>query len=49
MYEWNKQIQIIVDEIDINIKKQNNEVLTLKALSHKLRYSEFYMTKELKK
>lgn len=48
MYEWQKQIQIIVDEIDNCIKNYNDEVLTLRALSHKLGYSEFYITRKFK-
>ena len=42
MFEWQKQIQIIVDEIDKCIKYNHDEVLTLKYLSHKLGYSEFH-------
>ncbi len=48
MYKWQKQIQIIVDEIDNCIKNYNDEVLTLRALSHRLGYSEFYMTRKFK-
>lgn len=48
MYEWQKQIQIIVDEIDECIKNHNNEALTLRILSHKLGYSEFYTTRKFK-
>ncbi len=48
MYEWNKQIQIIVDEIDVCIRNYNDEALTLHALSRKLGYSEFYMTRKFK-
>lgn len=48
MYEWKKQIQIIVDEIDKCIKLHNDEALTLKFLSRKLGYSEFYTTKKFK-
>ena len=36
MYEWKKQIQIIVDEIDKCIKLHNYEALTLLFLSLKL-------------
>ena len=32
MYEWQKQIQIIVDEIDQCIKGYNDEALTLRFL-----------------
>lgn len=48
MYEWQKQIQIIVDEIDKCIKNYNDEALTLRVLSHKLGYSEFYTTRKFK-
>lgn len=48
MYEWQKQIQIIVDEIDKCIKNHDNETLTLSALSHRLGYSEFYTTRKFK-
>ena len=48
MYEWQKQIQIIVDEIDNCIKNYNDEALTLRYLSRKLGYSEFYTTRQFK-
>lgn len=48
MYEWKQQIQIIIDEIDKCIEQHNDEKLTLKALSDKLGYSEFYVTKKFK-
>ncbi|MDR1772709.1 MAG: helix-turn-helix transcriptional regulator [Hungatella sp.] len=48
MYEWQKQIQIIVDEIDECIKNYNDEALTLRFLSRKLGYSEFYTTRKFK-
>lgn len=48
MYEWQKQIQIIVDEIDECIKNHNDEALTLRILSCKLGYSEFYTTRKFK-
>ena len=48
MYEWQMQIQIIVDEIDKCIKGYNNEALTLHFLSQKLGYSEFYTTRKFK-
>lgn len=46
MYEWQKQIQIIVDEIDRCIKNHNDEALTLRALSRRLGYSEYYATRK---
>ncbi|MBU3217192.1 helix-turn-helix transcriptional regulator (plasmid) [Clostridium estertheticum] len=48
MYEWKKQIQIIVDEIDKCIKNYNGEALTLRSLSRRLGYSEFYTTRKFK-
>lgn len=48
MYEWEKQIQIIVDEIDECIKRRNDDALTLHFLSGKLGYSEFYTTRKFK-
>ena len=48
MYEWKKQIQIIVDEIDKCIKNYNDEALTLRFLSRRLGYSEFYTTRKFK-
>ena len=41
MYEWKKQIQIIVDEIDQCIKGYNDEALTLRFLSRRGGYSDF--------
>lgn len=48
MYEWQQQIQIMIDEIDNCIKHYNDEALTLRALSQKLGYSEFHMTRKFK-
>ena len=48
MYEWNKQIQIIIDEMDACIKRRNDDSLTLKSLSRKLGYSEFYTTRKFR-
>ena len=48
MYEWRKQIQIIVDETDRCIKNYNDEDLTLCSLPHKLGYSEFYTTRKFR-
>lgn len=47
-YEWHKQIQIIVDEIDECIKQRDDEALTLRFLSRKLGYSEFHTTRKFK-
>lgn len=48
MYEWQKQIQIIVDEIDKSIKGYDDEALTLYFLSQRLGYSEFHTTRKFK-
>jgi AraC-like DNA-binding protein len=48
MYEWHKQIQIIVDEIDKCIKHRNDEAISLRFLSRKLGYSEFHTTRKFK-
>lgn len=48
MYELQKQIQIIVDEIDRCIRQRDDETLTLRALSQKINYSEFYVTRKFK-
>ena len=48
MYKWQKQIQTIVDEIDQCIKNHNDEALTLRFLSRRLGYSEFYTTRKFK-
>ncbi|MGG0823340.1 helix-turn-helix transcriptional regulator [Paenibacillus turicensis] len=48
MYEWHKQINIIVNEIDECIKERNDEALTLSSLSSKLGYSEFHTTRKFK-
>lgn len=48
MYEWQKQIQIIVDEIDACIKNYNDEALTLGMLARRLGYSEFHTTRKFK-
>ena len=48
MCEWHKNIQRIVEEIDICIKKQTDETLTLKYLADKLDYSEYYISRKFK-
>lgn len=48
MYEWQQQIQIIVDEIDRCIQNHDSEALTLGILAGKLGYSEFYTTRKFK-
>jgi|GEM_PF-2359697 len=36
MYEWQRQIKIIIDEIDQCIKNRNGEAITLRFLSRRL-------------
>ena len=48
MYEWQRQIQMIVDEIDSCIKNYEDEALTLRSLSRRLGYSEFYTTRKFR-
>ena len=36
MYEWQRHIQVIVDEIDACIKRHDDEALALSALSRRL-------------
>lgn len=48
MYQWHKNIQKIVDEIDTCIKNKNDEALTLTYLSQKLSYSEYYLSRKFK-
>lgn len=48
MYEWQKQVQIMVDEIDNSLKDHQDEALTLRALSQRLGYSEYYTTRKFR-
>lgn len=48
MYEWQRQIQAMVDEIDRCIREHRDEALTLRALSGRLGYSEFHMTRKFR-
>lgn len=48
MYEWQRQIQTVVDEIDRGIREHRNEELTLQTLSSGLGYSEFHMTRKFR-
>lgn len=48
MYEWKKQIQMIVDEVDVCIQHHQDEALTLQVLSEKLGYSKFHTTRKFK-
>lgn len=48
MYEWQRQIQTIVDEIDARIAEGDDEALTLRALARRLGYSEFHVTRKFR-
>ena len=48
MYEWQKQIQQIVNEIDGSLAARRDEELTLRDLARKLGYSEFHMTRKFR-
>ena len=45
MSEWSRYIQEIVDQIDCCIKTENDENMTLSALSEKVGYSEYYTSR----
>ncbi len=45
MYEWHKQTQKIVDDIDRCIKNRDDDGLTLKAIARERGYSEFHMSR----
>ncbi len=46
MYEWHRQIQAVVDEIDESIRHRDDAPLTLRFLSRKLGYSQFHTTRK---
>lgn len=48
MYEWQRQIQRMIEEIDVCIKRHNDEELSLEHLSRELGYSEFYISRKFK-
>ena len=48
MSEWHRQVQLIVDEIDICIRRQTDEALTLSNLAQRLGYSEYYVSRKFK-
>ncbi|MCI9315231.1 MAG: helix-turn-helix transcriptional regulator [Lachnospiraceae bacterium] len=48
MYEWHRQIQSLIDEIDVYIKRNDNDSLSLGYLSRKFGYSEFHLSKKFK-
>ena len=48
MDEWQKQIQVLILEIDDCIKRKEDEALTLSALAEKLGFSEFYVSRKFR-
>lgn len=48
MYDWYKNIQTIVDEIEFCIKRRDDEALTLAHLAERLGYSEFYVSRKFR-
>ena len=48
MYEWHRQIQTIIEEIDASIRRRDDEALTLHALAQRLGYSDYHMTKQFR-
>ncbi len=48
MAEWHRQIQEIIEAIDLCIKRRGDEEVTLNALSKKLSCSEFYLSKKFR-
>ena len=48
MDEWYRMVQTIVEDIDRHIRKRDDEALTLSALSQKLGFSEFYISRKFR-
>lgn len=48
MEQWYIAVQHIIDEIDLCIKSKSDEALTLRTLSKKLGYSEFYISRKFR-
>ena len=46
MDEWHSLVQAIVEEVDVCIKNRKDETVTLSAISQKLGYSEFYISRK---
>ena len=45
---WQKQMQLIIDEIDANIRDHRDEALTLSEVAGKLGYSEYYFSRKFR-
>lgn len=48
MEMWQKQMQLIIDEIDANIRDHRDEALTLSEVAGKLGYSEYYFSRKFR-
>lgn len=48
MNEWNKHIQLIIDEIDSCIKQHADEKLALGSLALRMGYSEYYVSRKFR-
>lgn len=48
MYEWHNKIQLMINEIDAGIRRNDDEVLSLSRLSAQLGYSEFYLSRKFR-
>lgn len=48
MCVWQSRMQKMIDEIDICIKRNDDEILSLNYLSEKFGYSEFYFSRKFK-
>lgn len=48
MNEWNKNIQLIIYEIDACIKRHDDEALALSRLAERMGYSEFYVSRKFR-
>lgn len=48
MYEWHRQIQKIIDDIDRCIENRDDDSLTLQAIANDNGYSEFHMTRKFR-
>ena len=48
MDEWHSLIQTIIEEVDGHIRKRDDEALTLSALSQRLGFSEYYVSRKFR-
>lgn len=48
MYEWYRNVQRIVEEIDVCIKSKQDEAITLNGLARQFGYSEYHFSRKFK-